>query len=118
MLYPVMLLGIGFLMLVSLIVSAALSALGNYASGPATERHILWGGINAVVSLAVVTVLFAMILKMLPESNGGNGTNGDCAAAPAPPMTPPPVIVVVPPAVEMIVAPADPACCFSPIAAA
>jgi hypothetical protein len=33
-------------------------------------------------------------------------------------MTPPPVIVVVPPEVEMMAAPADPVCCFSPIAAA
>jgi membrane protein len=63
-----MVLGIGFLLLVSLVLSAVLSALGDYLGtflpGGAAVGHAL----NATVSLAVVTVLFAMIFKFLPDT--------------------------------------------------
>ena len=60
-----MVLGIVFLLLVSLVVSAALAALGKFGSGfiPAP----LLEGVNLVVSLAVVTFLFAIIFKILPD---------------------------------------------------
>ena len=63
-----MVLGIGFLLLVSLILSAVLSAVGDYL------RMFLPGGaavgqaLNATVSLVVITVLFAMIYKILPDT--------------------------------------------------
>lgn len=62
-----MVLGIGFLLLVSLIVDAALAAIGNFAGGGAPERHLVWSTINFLGSLGVVTLLLAMILKVLPD---------------------------------------------------
>ena len=57
----------GFLLLVSLAASAAVSAFGTWLTGlsPALEAvvHI----INIVVSLAVITLLFAAIYKILPD---------------------------------------------------
>ena len=60
-----MVLGIVFLLLVSLVVSAALAALGKFGSGsiPTPLLHL----VDLVVSVAVVTVLFAMIFKILPD---------------------------------------------------
>jgi hypothetical protein len=57
-----MILGIGFLLLVSLVVSAALTALSE-TFGTALVLQIL----HFIVSLGVVTVLFAMIFKYLPD---------------------------------------------------
>jgi len=61
-------LGTGFLLLISLVMSAGLSAVG------ATLEHVLPGPefvlqiINFLVSFAVVTLLFAMIYKLLPDT--------------------------------------------------
>jgi membrane protein len=52
-----MVLGVGFLLLVSLVLDAALSAFG---SG-------LWQPVQLLVSFAVVTVMFAMIFRYLPD---------------------------------------------------
>jgi len=60
-------LGIGFLLLVSLIVSAALSALSNYASDVLLGVGFLWSLLNWVLSLGVITLLFAMMYKFLPD---------------------------------------------------
>jgi membrane protein len=62
-----MVLGIGFLLLVSLALNAVLSALGRYASGFLPEQRLLWATVNFVVSLGIITLLFAMILKVLPD---------------------------------------------------
>jgi membrane protein len=62
-----MVVGIGFLLLVSLVVSAALSVLGKYMSGLVPGLDTLWMVTNAVVSFAVISVLFAMIFKILPD---------------------------------------------------
>ena len=62
-----MILAIGFLLLVSLVVSASLSALGKWW-GPyfgAWERVLQ--AVNFAVSVAMVTVLFALIYKILPR---------------------------------------------------
>lgn len=63
-----MVLGTGFLLLVSLIFSASISAAGTWLTGaiPALEPvlHIA----NAVVTFLVVTLLFAMIFKFLPDA--------------------------------------------------
>jgi len=64
-----MVVGIGFLLLVSLVVSAALAALGKYFSGLLPGLTILWTLVNIVVSFGVITVLFAMIFKILPDVN-------------------------------------------------
>jgi membrane protein len=63
-----MVLGIGFLLLVSLILSAAISALSNFltpASMPGSAA--LWQALNTILSLAVITVLLALIYKILPD---------------------------------------------------
>jgi membrane protein len=58
---------IGFLLLVSLVVSAALAAVGKYFSSLVPGLNVLWSIVNLVVSLGVITVLFAMIFKVLPD---------------------------------------------------
>lgn len=62
-----MLLGIGFLLLVSLVVSAGLSAAGNYMLRYFPAAEFLLQALNFVVSLAVITLLFAMIFRFLPD---------------------------------------------------
>lgn len=59
--------GIGFLLLVSLALSAGLAALGNSISGLLPGQSTLWQWINFGVSFAVITLLFAMIFKVLPD---------------------------------------------------
>lgn len=63
-----MVLGIGFLLLVSLVISATLSALGVFITGLLPGMDILLQVVNFVVSFAVVTFLFAMIFKYLPDA--------------------------------------------------
>lgn len=62
-----MVLGIGFLLLVSLVLSAALSALGHYSSRWFPGWELLMQGVNFVIGFIVVTGLFAMIYKLLPR---------------------------------------------------
>ena len=62
-----MLLGIGFLLLVSLVVSAGLAAAGNYLLSIFPAAEFLLQALNFVVSFAVITVLFAMIFRFLPD---------------------------------------------------
>ena len=59
--------GIGFLLTVSLVVSAAISALGEFVNSFAGGTEFFLQSLNFVVSFAVVTVLFAMIYKVLPD---------------------------------------------------
>ena len=58
---------IGFLMLVSLVLSAALSALGEWWGGLFGELEWVLQVVNFIVSLAVVTVMFALMYKILPR---------------------------------------------------
>jgi membrane protein len=62
-----LIIGIGFLLLVSLVLSAGLSALGNYMAGLLPAQATIWQGINFVVSFGIITFLFAMIFKVLPD---------------------------------------------------
>lgn len=62
-----MVLGIGFLLIISLVVSAALSALGNWIGGWLTWAQVIMQVLNFLVSFAVITALFAMIYKILPS---------------------------------------------------
>ena len=62
-----MVLGIGFLLLVSLVLSAALSAAGKYFSGLAPGLTVFWSVVDIAFSLLVITALFAMIFKVLPD---------------------------------------------------
>ena len=59
--------GVGFLLLTSLLVSTALAALHRYMGDTYPGVAILWEALNVIVSLAVITLLFAMIYKVLPD---------------------------------------------------
>lgn len=63
-----MVLGIGFLLIVSLVLSAGLAALGRYWSAWFGEEIYLLEIVNFLVSFGIVTVLFAMIYKFLPHT--------------------------------------------------
>jgi membrane protein len=62
-----MVLGIGFLLLASLVISAAVSALGEFIGTRWPLADFWLSLINFVVSFLVITFLFAMIFKFLPE---------------------------------------------------
>lgn len=62
-----MVLCVGFLLLVSLALSAALAALGSFMEARLPGGTFLWQAINFVVSFAFITLLFAMIFKVLPN---------------------------------------------------
>jgi membrane protein len=62
-----MVVGIGFLLLVSLAVSAALAALGKFFYWLLPSPAFLIEGINAVFSWVIITLLFAVIFKLLPD---------------------------------------------------
>lgn len=59
--------GVGFLLLTSLVVSAGLAALDKYMGDTYPGIAVLWQALNVIVSLGVVTLLFAMIYKVLPD---------------------------------------------------
>lgn len=63
-----MVLGIGFLLLVSLIVSAALTAVSTYATGLVPSLNVLFSVLSFVISFAVIAFLFAMIFRYLPDA--------------------------------------------------
>jgi membrane protein len=63
-----MILFIGFLLSVSLVVSAGLAALGNSLL---SEMQVVLRVINFVTSFVVITALFAMIYKVLPNVHIG-----------------------------------------------
>lgn len=57
----------GFLLLVSLVVSAGLAALANWAGERLPGLAFLWGVLNFVVTAGVITTLFALIYRVLPD---------------------------------------------------
>ncbi len=61
------LLGIGFLLLVSLIISAALNAAGTWIGGIIPAHEVFWQIVDLLVSMGIITLLFALIFKMLPD---------------------------------------------------
>jgi len=62
-----MVLGIGFLMLVSLLLSTALSALGQFVSGLLPAFQVAAHAVNVLLSFAILTALFGLIYKVLPN---------------------------------------------------
>lgn len=63
-----LILGLGFMMIVSLVLSAALAALGTWFSGLLGGWELILQAINFVVSFGVVTVIFAAIYKFMPHA--------------------------------------------------
>jgi len=58
---------IGFVLMISLVVSAALAALGKWWGGIFGDFEWLLQLVNVVVSLAVTTLMFALMYKILPR---------------------------------------------------
>lgn len=63
-----MILGIGFLLLVSLVVTAGLSATQETIGNAFPMSEFILQVVNLVISLGVITVLFALIFKFLPDA--------------------------------------------------
>lgn len=63
----VTILGSGFLLLVSLVLSAGVAAVGDTLEALLPAPEAILQAINVLVSLLVITLLFAMIYKMLPD---------------------------------------------------
>jgi membrane protein len=63
-----MVLGTGFLLLVSLVISAGLSALSNLVTGWMPGWDTIPQIINFLISFGVITVLFALIFKYVPDA--------------------------------------------------
>lgn len=60
-------LGIGFLLLVSLVISAFLSALNIYFNNLIPGLEIFWQIVNFFVSFGIITLLFAFMFRFLPD---------------------------------------------------
>jgi membrane protein len=58
---------LGFLLLVSLAATAAISVLGDFITAHLPLGEMILQAINAVVSLTLITLLFAAIYKVLPD---------------------------------------------------
>jgi membrane protein len=63
-----LILAIGFLSLVSLVISTALAAFGDYLTGALPGVEVIVQALNFVVSFLVIAALFAMIFKLLPDA--------------------------------------------------
>lgn len=62
-----LILAVGFLLIVSLILTAVISAMGKFWAGMFGGMEALLQVTNFVVPVAIITVLFAMIYKFLPN---------------------------------------------------
>jgi membrane protein len=62
-----MVLGIGFLLLVSLILSAAIAVAGTFFGNWLPASELLLHSANVLFSLASITVLFALTYKLVPD---------------------------------------------------
>lgn len=62
-------LSLAFLLLVSLVVSTVLSALGSWAGALLPGWELILQILNTLVSFGILTVLFAMIFKFMPQAD-------------------------------------------------
>jgi membrane protein len=64
-----LILAVGFLLLVSLVISAAIGALNNWISSNfSPSLTIVFSALDILVSIGIITVLFAAIFKFLPDA--------------------------------------------------
>lgn len=63
----VLVLGVGLLLLLSLVVGVVLSAAQTALSGVLPGLGLVWVGVQLVVSLALTTLVFAAVFKVLPN---------------------------------------------------
>lgn len=62
-----LIIGVGFLLIVSLVVSAGIAAMAAFWGSLFERWEVLLQLLNAIVSFAVITALFALIYKVLPS---------------------------------------------------
>lgn len=62
-----MVIGIGFLLLVSLVISTGLAALVKYFGNILPGVDFLWRIVNFILSFSITTALFGLIFKVLPD---------------------------------------------------
>lgn len=60
---------LGFLLMVSLVVSTVLTAFGNYLNSILPFGQVILTVLNVIVSLVLISFLFAAIYKVLPDRN-------------------------------------------------
>lgn len=61
-------LGVGFLLLVSLVVNAAVAAFGKWWDGYFAGWEAVLHALDFIISFAITTLLFAMIYKLMPRA--------------------------------------------------
>ncbi len=62
-----LILGVGFLLMVSLLASAALAALGAWLGAYMVQWNVILPAVDLLLSLGLTTVLFALIYKYVPR---------------------------------------------------
>lgn len=63
-----MVMGVAFLLLVSLILTAGLGAIGHFLGNALPGGEAVWQIVNFLISLCVVAALFAMMFKTVPDA--------------------------------------------------
>jgi len=63
-----MVVGVAFLLLVSLLLSAAIAGLGHFLENALPGGEALWTLLNLAISLGIITVLFALVFKVVPDA--------------------------------------------------
>jgi len=61
-----MVMGVAFLLLVSLVVSAAIATVSGFFKG-VLDLPFLWEAANVIIGLAITSMLFALIFKLVPD---------------------------------------------------
>lgn len=64
-----LILGLGFLLLVSLVISAALAVFSAWSTGLFPGWEVLLQALNTLASFVISTVLFAVIFKYMPQAS-------------------------------------------------
>jgi hypothetical protein len=62
-----MVLGVAFLLLVSFLLSATINIAGKFIGDGLPGGVVLWDGVNVAISFGIITVLFALIYKVVPD---------------------------------------------------
>jgi membrane protein len=62
-----MVIAVAFLLLVSLVVSAVLSGIGRFMAGSLPGGDTVWQVVNVVLSIGIITALFGLIFKVVPD---------------------------------------------------
>jgi membrane protein len=63
-----MVLSVGFLLLVTLVISAALSAVEGYVVGLLPQYQLIMQIVSYLISFGVVTLIFALVFKYVPDA--------------------------------------------------